>query len=57
MHNNNQITNVQKIENSIVSFKEFTKPHAMKQMFIYHLRAICSPKGIKLLNQKIKELD
>ncbi|MCF6366681.1 MAG: TetR/AcrR family transcriptional regulator [Bacteroidales bacterium] len=51
------ILQVQKIENSIVSFKEFTKPHAMKQMFIYHLRAICSPKGIKLLNQKIKELD
>ena len=51
------IFQVQKIENSIVSFKEFTKPHAMKQMFIYHLRAICSPKGIKILNQKIKELD
>ncbi len=51
------IFQVQKIENSIVSFKEFTKPHAMKQMFIYHLRAICSPKGLKILNQKIKELD
>lgn len=51
------IFHVQKIENSIVSFKEFTKPYAVKQMFIYHLRAICSPKGLKILNQKIKELE
>ncbi|NOZ34960.1 MAG: TetR/AcrR family transcriptional regulator [Chlorobi bacterium] len=51
------ILQVQKIENSVVSYKEFIKPKAVKQMFIYHLRAICSPRGIKLLNEKIKELD
>ncbi len=51
------IFQVQKIENSVVSYKEFIKPKAVKQMFIYHLRAICSPKGIKFLNEKIKELD
>ncbi len=51
------IFQVQKIENSIVSFKEFTNPHAMKQMFLYHLRAICSPKGLQILNEKITELD
>jgi len=51
------IFQVQKIENSVVSYKEFIKPSAVKQMFIYHLRAICSPKGIELLNKKIKELD
>lgn len=50
------IFQVQKIENSIVSFKEFTNPNALKQMFIYHMRAVCSPKGIKILNQKIEEL-
>ncbi len=50
------IFQVQKIENSVVSYKEFIKPSAVKQMFLYHLRAICSPKGIKLLNKKIKEL-
>ena len=51
------IFQVQKIENSIVSFKEFTTPHALKQMFLYHLRAICSPKGLRILNEKITELD
>ncbi len=51
------IFQVQKIENSVVSYKEFIKPKAVKQMFIYHLRAICSPEGIKFLNEKIKELD
>lgn len=51
------IFQVQKIENSIVSFKEFTTTHALKQMFIYHLRAICNEKGLKILNQKIKELE
>lgn len=51
------IFHVQKIENSVVSYKEFIKPKAVKQMFIYHLRAICSPKGLKILNQKIKELE
>ena len=51
------IFQVQKIENSIVSFKEFTTPHALKQMFLYHLRAICSPKGLQILNEKITELD
>jgi len=50
------IFQVQRIENSIVSYKEFTNPYAMKQMFIYHLRAICSPKGMEILNEKIKEL-
>jgi AcrR family transcriptional regulator len=51
------IFQVQKIENSIVSFKEFTTPHALRQMFIYHLRAICSPEGLKILNEKINEFD
>lgn len=50
------IFQVQRIENSIVSYKEFTHPYAMKHMFIYHLRAICSPKGLEILNEKIKEL-
>ena len=49
------IFQVQKIENSVVSYKEFIKPSAVKQMFIYHLRAICSPKGIKFLNEKMNE--
>ena len=51
------IFQVQKIENSVVSYKEFIKPSAVKQMFIYHLRAICSPKGIKFLNEKMNELE
>ncbi len=51
------ILQVQKVENSVASYKEFLKPKAMKQMFKYHLRAICSPKGLKILNEKIKELD
>jgi len=46
----------QKIENSIVNYKEFTTPHAIRHMFIYHLRAICNDKGLKILNEKIKEL-
>lgn len=50
------IFQVQKVENKIVSYKEFTKPKAVKEMVIYHLRAICSPKGIDFLNSKINEL-
>lgn len=50
------VLHIQKVENSVVSYKEFIKPKAVKQMFIYHLRAICSPKGIKFLNDKISEL-
>ncbi len=51
------IFQVQKVENSVVSYQEFLKPKAMKQMFKYHLRAICSPKGLEILNKKIKELE
>lgn len=51
------IFQVQKVENSVVSYKEFITPKAMKQMFKYHLRAICSPKGLKVLNKKIEELE
>lgn len=51
------ILETQKIENSVVSYKEFLKPKATKEMFKYHLRAICSPKGLKILNKKIKELE
>jgi AcrR family transcriptional regulator len=51
------IFQVQKVENCIVSYKQFATPHAMKQMFIYHLRAICNPEGLKILNHKIKEFD
>ncbi len=51
------IFQVQKVENCIVSYKQFASLHAMKQMFIYHLRAICNPEGLKILNQKIKEFD
>jgi len=49
------ILETQKIENSVVSFKEFLKPKATKEMFKYHLRAICNEKGLKILNKKIKE--
>lgn len=49
------ILQVQKVENAVVSYKEFLKPKAMKQMFKYHLRAICSPKGMEILNKKIEE--
>jgi AcrR family transcriptional regulator len=51
------ILQVQTIENSIVSYKQFVTAYAMKHMFIYHLRAICNPEGIKVLNNKIKEFD
>lgn len=51
------IFQVQKVENSVVSYKEFLKPKAMKQMFKYDLRAICSPKGMEILNKKIEELE
>ncbi len=51
------ILETQKIENSVVSYKEFLKPKATKEMFKYHLRAICNSKGLKVLNKKIKELN
>jgi len=51
------IFQVQKVENAVVSYQEFLKPKAMKQMFKYHLRAICSSKGIEILNKKIEELE
>jgi AcrR family transcriptional regulator len=51
------ILQVQKVENAIVSFKQFATTYAMKHMFIYHLRAICNLEGLKILNQKIKEFD
>lgn len=49
------IFEIQKIENSFVSFKDFLKPKATKEMFKYHLRAICNPKGVKKLNEIIKD--
>ncbi len=49
------ILQVQKIENSVVSYKEFLKPKAVKQMLLYHMRAICTPKGLKIFKEKIKE--
>ena len=49
------ILQVQKTENSIVSYKEFLKPKAVKQMLLYHMRAICTPKGLNVFNKKIKE--
>ncbi len=51
------ILETQKIENSVVSYKEFLKPKATKEMFKYHLRAICNSNGLKILNKKIKELN
>jgi len=51
------IFQVQKVENAIVCYKQFATAYAMKHMFIYHLRAICNPEGLKILNHKIKEFD
>ncbi len=48
------IFQVQKVENSVVSYKEFLKPEAVKQMLLYHMRAVCTPKGLKLYNEKMK---
>ncbi len=45
------IFQVQKIENSIVSYKEFLKPKAVRQMLLYHMRAICTPKGLNVFNK------
>jgi len=51
------VLQVQKIDNSVASYKDFLKPKAMKEIFKYHMRAICSPKGLEILNKKIKELE
>ena len=50
------IMQIQKIDNVIASYKDFLKPKAIKEMFKYHMRAICTPKCIEILNKKIKEL-
>ncbi len=47
------ILQVQKIENSVVSYKEFLKPKAFKEMLLYHMRALCTPKGLKIFYEKI----
>ncbi len=49
------IFQVQKIENSVVSYKEFMKPKAVKYMLLYHMRAICTPKGLEMFKNKIKD--
>jgi len=49
------ILQVQKIENPIVSYKEFLKPKAVRKMLLYHMRAICTTKGLNVFHEKIKE--
>jgi len=50
------ITVVSRIENDFISFNDFTSESAVKEMFSYHLYAICNDKGLKILKEKLKEI-
>lgn len=44
-------------DNQIFTDEELLSPQAFLETFIYHIRGIASEKGIKILEQKLKELD
>ncbi|MEA2043206.1 MAG: TetR/AcrR family transcriptional regulator [Bacteroidota bacterium] len=51
------IFQTQRIDNEFVSFKEFANVRALKHMMEYHMRAICTEEGLKVLTQLIKEFN
>jgi len=45
-----------KIDSDFFSLYEFTSTEVFNEVFIYHLRGICSEKGIRFFEEKLKEL-
>lgn len=50
------ISDFSRVDNEIVSFKDFTSEAAVKEMFTYHLHAMCNEEGLKILKNKLEEL-
>ncbi|RLD81342.1 MAG: TetR/AcrR family transcriptional regulator [Bacteroidetes bacterium] len=46
----------QSYDNSIFSIAEVTSIEVFNEVLIYHLHGICNEKGLKILNEKLKEL-
>jgi TetR/AcrR family transcriptional regulator, cholesterol catabolism regulator len=44
-------------DSQIFTDEELMSPQAFLEIFIYHIRGIASDKGLKILEQKLKELD
>ena len=44
----------QRVDNEVVSFKDFSNTYALKHMVLYHMRAVCTPKGMEIVNKEIK---
>jgi AcrR family transcriptional regulator len=47
----------QRVDNEVVSFKDFTNTYALKQMMLYHMRAICTEQGLKIVEREINEFN
>lgn len=45
----------QRVDNEVVSFKDFTNSYALKQMMMYHMRAICTMQGLRIVDEMIDE--
>ncbi len=50
------IMDLSRVDNDFISFNELTSEHAIKEMFSYHLYAICNDKGLKILKEQLKEI-
>ncbi len=50
------LLHLQRVDNEIVSYKEFTNINALKKMMLYHMRAVCTIEGLKKVDRMIDKL-
>ena len=51
------IFQTQRVDNEVVSFKDFTNTYALKQMMLYHMRAICTAEGLEIVEREIQDFN